>query len=298
MIYAAGVDVGSTQTKAIVLSEEKKIIGRSLINTGAFVSQAAERAFRAAVESAGIPPEQVAYVVGTGYGRYKVTFGDAQITEISCHARGAKFLFPNTRTVIDMGGQDAKGIRVGDDGDVKDFVMNDKCAAGTGRFLSNAAETLGVSLDEIGPISLQGKKAVRLSTVCAVFVESDIMSYLAEGKTMPDILAGVHSAIAARTVALVRRVGIEAEVSFTGGVSLNIGMVRALEEKLGVPVNVCEDSHYIGAIGAALFALERALAGIAAQAKQAAFQDVNLPAESGNPPLVWPTTPGSAAGAH
>ena len=164
MIYAAGVDVGSTQTKAIVLSEEKKIIGRSLINTGAFVSQAAERAFRAAVESAGIPPEQVAYVVGTGYGRYKVTFGDAQITEISCHARGAKFLFPNTRTVIDMGGQDAKGIRVGDDGDVKDFVMNDKCAAGTGRFLSNAAETLGVSLDEIGPISRQGKKAVRLST--------------------------------------------------------------------------------------------------------------------------------------
>ena len=298
MIYAAGVDVGSTQTKAIVLSEEKKIIGRSLINTGAFVSQAAERAFRAAVESAGLPAEQVAYVVGTGYGRYKVTFGDAQITEISCHAKGAKFLFPNTRTVIDMGGQDAKGIRVGDDGDVKDFVMNDKCAAGTGRFLSNAAETLGVSLDEIGPISLQGKKAVRLSTVCAVFVESDIMSYLAEGKTMPDILAGVHSAIAARTVALVRRVGIEAEVSFTGGVSRNLGMVRALEEKLGLPVNVCEDSHFIGAIGAALFSLERALAGIAAKAAQGTFQDVNLPAEGGNPPLVWPTAPGSTAGAH
>ena len=298
MIYAAGVDVGSTQTKAIVLSEEKKIIGRSLINTGAFVSQAAERAFQEAVESAGLPAEQVAYVVGTGYGRYKVTFGDAQITEISCHAKGAKFLFPNTRTVIDMGGQDAKGIRVGDDGDVKDFVMNDKCAAGTGRFLSNAAETLGVSLDEIGPISLQGKKAVRLSTVCAVFVESDIMSYLAEGKTMPDILAGVHSAIAARTVALVRRVGIEAEVSFTGGVSRNLGMVRALEEKLGLPVNVCEDSHFIGAIGAALFSLERALAGIAAKAAQGTFQDVNLQAEGGNPPLVWPTAPGSTAGAH
>ncbi|MBI4442790.1 MAG: 2-hydroxyglutaryl-CoA dehydratase [Acidobacteria bacterium] len=263
MIYAGGVDVGSTQTKAIILSEDRRIVSRALINTGAFVSQAAERAFQQAVADAGIPPEQVAYVVGTGYGRYKVTFGDAQITEISCHARGAKFLFPNTKTVIDMGGQDAKGIRVGEDGDVKDFVMNDKCAAGTGRFLSNAAETLGVSLDEIGPISLQAKKSVRLSTVCAVFVESDIMSYLAEGKTMQDILGGVHSAIAARVISLIRRVGIEPEVTFTGGVSRNIGMVRALEEKLQLPVNVCDDSHFIGAIGAALFALERAQAAAA-----------------------------------
>jgi len=261
MLYAGGVDVGSTQTKAVIFSEARKIVGRALINTGANVTQAAERSFALAAADAGIDPAKVAYVVGTGYGRYKVTFGNAQITEISCHARGANFLFPKTRTVIDMGGQDAKGIRVGPDGDVKDFVMNDKCAAGTGRFLSNAAETAGVTLDQIGPISLQAKKPVRLSTVCAVFVESDIMSYLAEGKTVPDILGGVHSAIAARTIALVRRVGIEAEVTFTGGVSRNIGMVRALEEKLGLPVNVCDDSHYIGAIGAAIFAVERALTG-------------------------------------
>ena len=260
MIYSAGVDVGSTQTKAIVLDENRRIVGRSLINTGAYVTQAADRAFREAAANAGITPEQVAYVVGTGYGRYKVTFGNAQITEISCHARGANLLFPKTRTVIDMGGQDAKGIRVDENGAVKDFVMNDKCAAGTGRFLSNAAETVGIKLDDIGPISLRAKKQVRLSTVCAVFVESDIMSYLAEGKTVEDILGGVHSAIAARTIALVRRVGIEPEVAFTGGVSRNVGMVKALEEKLGFPVNVCEDSHYIGAIGAALFALERASA--------------------------------------
>jgi predicted CoA-substrate-specific enzyme activase len=256
------VDVGSTQTKAVILSEEQQIVGRSLINTGAFVSQAAERAFQEAAQNAGIAPGDVSYVVGTGYGRYKVNFGNAQITEISCHARGAKFLFPKTQTVIDMGGQDAKGIRVGENGDVKDFVMNDKCAAGTGRFLSNAADTLGLTLDQIGPISLEAKKPVRLSTVCAVFVESDIMSYLAEGKTVPDILGGVHSAIAARTVALVRRVGIEPEVSFTGGVSRNLGMVQALEEKLQLHVNVCDDSHYIGAIGAALFALERAAADV------------------------------------
>jgi (R)-2-hydroxyacyl-CoA dehydratese activating ATPase len=291
MIYAAGVDVGSTQTKAVILSEDRQIIGRSLINTGAFVSQAAERAYQAAVEDAKISTADVAYVVGTGYGRYKVNFGNAQITEISCHARGAKFLFPKTQTVIDMGGQDAKGIRVGLEGDVKDFVMNDKCAAGTGRFLSNAADTLGVSLDDIGPISLRGKKPVRLSTVCAVFVESDIMSYLAEGKTMEDIMAGVHNAIAARTIALVRRVGIEPEVAFTGGVSRNLGMVKALEEKLELPVNVCADSHYIGAIGAALFALERAISGVTD------IKDVDLNAGTAKTPLVTivPASPGSPA---
>jgi (R)-2-hydroxyacyl-CoA dehydratese activating ATPase len=280
MIYGGGVDVGSTQTKAIIMSEDRKIVARCLINTGANVSMAAERAFREAAASAGIAPESIAYVVGTGYGRYKVNFGNAQITEISCHARGANLLFPKTRTVIDMGGQDAKGIRIGEDGDVKDFVMNDKCAAGTGRFLSNAAETVGIGLDEIGPISLGAKKPVRLSTVCAVFVESDIMSYLAEGKTVPDILGGVHNAIAARTVALVRRVGIDPEVTFTGGVSRNIGMVKALEEKLGQPVNVCDDSHYIGAIGAAIFAVERALGVAAAGSEKPAQAHVAPPASS------------------
>ncbi|MBI4241759.1 MAG: hypothetical protein HY613_08575, partial [Candidatus Rokubacteria bacterium] len=171
------------------------------------------------------------------------------------------FVFPGTRTVIDMGGQDAKGIRVGEGGEVKDFVMNDKCAAGTGRFLANAAEAIGVSLDEIGGLSLRARSPVRLSTVCTVFVESDIMAYLAQGKKVADILGGVHSAIAARTVALVRRVGIEPEVTFTGGVSLNIGMVRALEDKLGLTLNVSPESHFMGALGAALWALERADAG-------------------------------------
>jgi predicted CoA-substrate-specific enzyme activase len=159
-----------------------------------------------------------------------------------------------------MGGQDAKGIKVGDDGDVKDFVMNDKCAAGTGRFLANAAEALLLGLDDIGEISLKAKNPVRLTTVCTVFVESDIMSYLAQNKKVEDILGGVHSAIAARTISLVRRVGIEPEVTFTGGVSRNLGMVRGLEEKLGMPLNVSPDSHFVGALGASLFALERALA--------------------------------------
>ncbi|HWP58598.1 MAG TPA: acyl-CoA dehydratase activase [Candidatus Acidoferrales bacterium] len=258
MIFAAGIDVGSTQTKGVILDEKRTIVARALIDTGANVTRAAERCFAEALSAAGIGRESVAYVVGTGYGRYKVTFGDAQITEISCHARGASYLFPRTRTVIDMGGQDAKGISIGENGEVRDFVMNDKCAAGTGRFLANAAEAVGLSLDDIGELSLKAKNPVRLTTVCTVFVESDIMSYLAQGKKIEDILGGVHSAIAARTISLVRRVGIEPEVTFTGGVSRNVGMVRALEEKLGMKLNVSPESHFVGALGAALFALERA----------------------------------------
>jgi len=258
-MYAAGIDVGSTQTKGIIIDQDQRIIARALGMTGANVTRAGANCFNEALKLANVKREDVRYVIGTGYGRYKVTFGDAQITEISCHARGASYLFPDTRTVIDMGGQDAKGIKIGIDGDVKDFVMNDKCAAGTGRFLGSAADALGMRLDDIGDISLKAKTPVRLTTVCTVFVESDIMSYLAQGKKTEDILGGVHSAIAARTISLIRRVGIEPEVTFTGGVSKNIGMVRALEEKLGMKLNVSPDSHFVGALGASIFALERAM---------------------------------------
>ena len=149
MTYGAGVDVGSTQTKAVIVDEARRIVGRSLIATGANVTKAGESAFVKACEDAGLPRTAVGYVVGTGYGRYKVTFGDAQITEITCHGRGAQSIFPATRTVLDMGGQDTKAIKVGADGSVLDFSMNDKCAAGTGRFLSAAADVTGVSIDEI-----------------------------------------------------------------------------------------------------------------------------------------------------
>ena len=262
MIFGAGVDVGSTQTKAVILDESRRIVARSLISTGANVTRAGENAFVEACGEAGLPREAVGYVVGTGYGRYKVTFGDTQITEITCHGRGAQSVFAATRTVIDMGGQDTKVIKVGPDGSVVDFSMNDKCAAGTGRFLSAAADVTGVGLDEIGPLSLEAKSPVRLTSVCTVFVESDIMSYLAQRKTIEDILGGVHKAIATRTMSLVRRVGVEEEVTFTGGVSRNIGMVRALEAVLGVPINVSDEGHFIGALGAALFALERAQAAV------------------------------------
>jgi (R)-2-hydroxyacyl-CoA dehydratese activating ATPase len=263
MLYGGGVDVGSTQTKGVVVDQNRQIVARGLIDTGANVSKAAERVFHQMLEEAGIHRDDVGAVVGTGYGRYKVGFGDTQITEISCHAKGAWQSFPNTRTVVDIGGQDAKGIAVGDNGEVRDFSMNDKCAAGTGRFLANSADALNLGLGEIGELSLLARHPVRLSTVCTVFVESDILSYLAQGKKIEDILGGVHSAIAARTVALMRRVGIEPEVTFTGGVSRNIGIVKALEEKLGVPLNVSPDAHFMGAFGAALFALERAESALA-----------------------------------
>ena len=262
MLYGAGVDVGSTQTKGILVNDRGEIAARGLIDTGANVSRAAERVFQLMLDENGISRDDVGSVVGTGYGRYKVTFGDTQVTEISCHAKGAWHVFPNTRTVLDIGGQDAKAISVSGGGEVRDFSMNDKCAAGTGRFLGNAADALGLKLDDIGEISLGAKHPVRLSTVCTVFVESDILSYVAQGKKVEDILAGAHSAIAARTVALMRRVGIEQEVTFTGGVSRNVGMVQALEEKLEGQLNISPDAHFMGALGAALFALERAQSGV------------------------------------
>jgi predicted CoA-substrate-specific enzyme activase len=263
MMFGAGVDVGSTQTKAVIIDGARRIVARALIATGANVSRAAENAFREACAAAELPREAIGYVVGTGYGRYKVMFGDTQITEITCHARGAQFLFPATRTVIDMGGQDTKAIKVGSAGSVIDFSMNDKCAAGTGRFLSAAADVTGLPLDEIGPRALEAKNPVRLTSVCTVFVESDIMSYLAQRKTVEDILGGVHKAIATRTMSLIRRVGVEDEVTFTGGVSRNVAMVRSLEAVLGRPINVSDEGHYMGALGAALFALERAEAAAA-----------------------------------
>jgi (R)-2-hydroxyacyl-CoA dehydratese activating ATPase len=259
MRVAAGVDVGSTQTKAVIMVENgsRSILSRALVDTGANVRKAAENAFVAACHNAGIPPGEVSFVVGTGYGRYNISFGNAQLTEISCHARGAHFVCPSTRTVIDMGGQDAKAISVGSDGQVLDFVMNDKCAAGTGRFLANAADVMGIGLDEVGPLSLRATRAIKIATVCTVFVESDILSYLAQGKKAEDILGGVHLAIAKRTLSLARRVPIEPDITMTGGVARNVGMVHALEEVLGTRMNVSPDAHFMGAIGAAVFALEK-----------------------------------------
>lgn len=279
MRYAGGVDVGSTQTKAVILDGARRIVGRSLIDTGANVVDAAQRAFDLALAEAGLERGAVAFVVGTGYGRYRVEFGDAQVTEIVCHARGAAEMFPGTRTVLDMGGQDTKAIRLGEGGDVVDFCMNDKCAAGTGRFLQSAAAALELDLGELGPTALRGRRPVPISTTCTVFAESEVLSWLARGRRVEDILLGVHQSIAKRSIGLLKRVGIEEEITFTGGVTRNPAMRAVLDEMLGTRMNASPESHFMGALGAALFALERAggeaaagegHAGVAAAGKEVA----------------------------
>lgn len=260
MAFAAGVDVGSTQTKAVIIDEKKRIVGRALIDTGANVAVAAEKAFQEATRNAHLGDEEIAYVIGTGYGRYKVTFGNKQVTEISCHGRGAVHMFPKTKTVLDMGGQDSKAIRVSAAGEILDFCMNDKCAAGTGRFLGAASMALDIPLSELGPTALQAEKPVRISTTCTVFAESEVLSWLGKGKKVEDILWGVHQSIASRSIGLLRRVGIEEEITFTGGVAKNTGMIKALEEGLKKPINVSDESHFMGALGAALYALDHIIA--------------------------------------
>jgi len=260
MRYVAGVDVGSTQTKALILDEEGKVVGRALLDMETSMVTIAQDAFRAALKDAGLAEDRVVRIGSTGYGRYNVTFGHEQTTEISCHARGAVTLFPGTRTVIDIGGQDTKAIAVKPDGQVADFTMNDKCAAGTGRFLGAASYALEMPLSELGPLALQARNPVRITTTCTVFAESEIISHLSKGILPEDVLMGVHQAITSRCVALARRVGVHSEVTFTGGVSRNVAIVSLIEKAVGMKINVSPDAHFCGALGAALFARDHAFA--------------------------------------
>jgi len=265
--YVAGVDAGSTYTKAALVDSEGKLVATAILMTGVKIVDAARKAYNEVMQKAGITENQVKMLVGTGYGRYNITFGHMQVTEISCHAKGAHYLFPKTRTVLDMGGQDTKAIRINERGEVIDFCMNDKCAAGTGRFIEGAAKVLGLSLKEVGELSLKGKKPVKISSTCAVFAETETMEQLAWGNSVEDVLYGVHTSMAIRSIGLLRRVGIVPELTFTGGVSQNVGMVKCLEEQLNMKVNVSPLTMYCGAIGAALFGLEKLRATQAVVAK-------------------------------
>lgn len=262
MLYVAGVDVGSTQAKAVILDGEASVVAEALLDVEMNMGTAAQQVFDQVVLHAGLAPEAIAYTVATGYGRYRVTFGDSQVTEITCHARGATAEFPNTRTVLDIGGQDTKAIRIGASGEVTDFAMNDKCAAGTGRFLGAASFALEIPLAELGPLALEAVAPVKITTTCTVFAESEIIGHLAKGHRPADVLAGMHHAIATRCASLVRRVGLAPEVTFTGGVSRNLAMVKLLSEVLDTPINVSARGHFMGAQGAALFALDHARTGL------------------------------------
>ena len=261
MVYVAGIDVGSTQAKGVILDERGAVVAQALLDMETNMGSAAQVVFQRVLEEAKLSADDIAFTVATGYGRYRVTFGDLQVTEISCHARGAVAEFPGTRTVLDIGGQDTKAIRIGDAGEVNDFAMNDKCAAGTGRFLGAASFALELPLSELGPLALKSSRPVKITTTCTVFAESEIIGHLAKGHRPEDVLMGMHRSIATRCASLVRRVGIIPEVTFTGGVSRNVAMVVLLQEVLGTPLNVSAQGQFMGAIGAGLYALANARAG-------------------------------------
>ena len=247
--YFAGVDIGSTMTKVVIMNQT--MLASVIGPTGPEHRKLANRVMEEALAKANLPFEDITYVVATGYGRINVPFADKQITEISCHARGVGHLLPEARTVIDIGGQDCKGIKL-KEGRVVDFVMNDKCAAGTGRFLEVTAEGLGVKLEDMGRLSLAAENKVEIGSTCTVFAAQEVVAKLSEGVPLPNIIAGLHEAIASRIYSMVGRLKIEREVALTGGGAKNIGLVKALEAKLSFPVLVPPEPLLTGAIGAAL----------------------------------------------
>ncbi|HJB17609.1 MAG TPA: 2-hydroxyacyl-CoA dehydratase [Candidatus Blautia excrementipullorum] len=256
-MYVMGIDSGSTSTNAVIMDQDKKIKAFSVVRTGAKSGVSADRVFRDVLEKAGLKKEDISWIVSTGYGRVSIEFADENVTEISCHGKGAHYFNPKVRTILDIGGQDSKGIHLNEKGEVTDFVMNDKCAAGTGRFLEMIARTLEVTLDELGAIALTSKEKIEITSMCSVFAESEVISLIANNKEKADIADGVCHAIANKAFGLLRRVGMEPEFMMTGGVAKNPGVVRAVEEKIGAKLYICDEPEIVGATGAALYALEK-----------------------------------------
>ena len=254
----AGVDVGSTTGKALLLGAGGEVLARTIMEVSTRPEQTARICMDRVLAQAGLAEGDVSYMVGTGYGRVKIPFASANVSEITCHAVGAKRLCPTVGTVVDIGGQDCKVIGVRDDGKVREFVMNDKCAAGTGRFLEAQARVLKVSLEAFSDLSVQADAPALISAQCSVFAESEVISQLNEGNSVANIVAGIHIAIASRLVSLLKRVGIQEDLTVTGGCAKNLGLIRMLREKVGVEVvPLPEDPQIVGALGAAALAREK-----------------------------------------
>lgn len=254
MGFYAGIDVGSTSSEALILDQKGRVKAAVIIDTGVNSTQAAETALSLALDQADLGREELNRLVATGYGRVSVPFADKAITEITCHAAGAFHLFPKTGTIIDIGGQDSKVIKVGVEGKVMDFNMNDKCAAGTGRFLEVMAAKLNCGLSELGALSAKAGEAVEISSVCTVFAESEVVSMVARNVPRENIIAGLHRAIVNRVWSMVKALGVSGQVTMTGGVAKNRGVVSLFEQKLGKKINVSPEPQIIGALGAALLA--------------------------------------------
>jgi predicted CoA-substrate-specific enzyme activase len=252
--YFAGIDIGSTMTKAIIL--ESGIVASVTGPTGPEHRALANMVMEKALNQAGIPFSSITYIVSTGYGRINVPFADKQVTEISCHAKGVSHLFPSARTIIDIGGQDSKAIIINRNGRVTDFMMNDKCAAGSGRFIEVIADTLGLELEDMGELSLQSENPVNISSICTIWAQQEVAEGLANGVAIPDLVAGVHKSLADRVAAMAKRLPIKEDVVITGGGAKNKGLVRALSLQLGHDLHIPEDPLITGALGGALLGRE------------------------------------------
>jgi (R)-2-hydroxyacyl-CoA dehydratese activating ATPase len=256
-MICAGIDAGSRAIKAVLFDTGRsKILSFGLADQGVEQERLATELFEKLLREAGLERPQISGIVATGYGRNAIRFADTTITEITCHARGVHQLAPDARTIIEIGGQDSKVIALEDGGRVRDFAMNDRCAAGTGRFLEMVATRLDLDWDKLSALAQQSKKPALISNMCVVFAETEIIGLLADGKPLPDVVAGVQNAIATRVSALAGRF-ISPPVYFTGGVALQPGMGRALEEVFSCPVRVAPQPQFTGALGAAVLAGER-----------------------------------------
>ena len=258
-VYVMGIDSGSTSTNTVILNGNREIVASAVIRTGAKSGESAQRILEEILQKANLQRSDLTKIVSTGYGRVSIPFADENVTEISCHGKGAHYLNPEIRTILDIGGQDSKAIHLNEKGDVTDFVMNDKCAAGTGRFLEMMARTLEVDISELGPLSLKSTENIEISSMCSVFAESEVISLIAQNKETSDIAHGIHMAIAAKAISLMRRVELEPGYMMTGGVAKNPGVVKVLEEQLKAPLFISEEPEIVGALGAALYGLENIL---------------------------------------
>jgi len=258
MSIVAGCDVGSLTSKAVIL-KNGRIIGSAILKSKPRPRDSADAAMAGALENAGLLQKEIVYCIGTGYGREKIGFIDEAVSEISCHGKGARWLLPTARTVIDIGGQDCKAMKIDPDGNIERFTTNDKCASGTGRFLEVMARVLGVSMDELGKLTAKATAPITLASTCTVWAQADIIKYLNSGVPIEDIGAGINAAMAARVAILVNSVKPEGDIFMTGGVAKNIGVVSTLEKLIGRRIKKARraDPQIAGAIGAALLSWEK-----------------------------------------